>query len=421
MKKRIMLITTLAICIFMFLTSCSNQIDKSTIMQDIEPKVSQVLSSDEIIDDIEILEYNTDNEKETSISLKVKSSDDVAEYINYFMATYYCSADDKWIFDTVSQVDKNKSTAVPKKGVNEEIITASLNGQSVAINSENWTIDSKNIQNLTIESQKTNLDEKQDDVTVSFTLDDSVEKAEGKLIINYIFDKEWKLKSVSQEGEFKVSEKPKCALDITDKDLISEIVKKEVTLFEGTSNSQTLSMAETEISDFEVCKELSEVRGTLRKYYCKGALTKSNAKINFDAEVQYIYEGSWLIQPITITAELDSIDIKGEWNGTYQGVPDDGKSSLKITEVTQDGKVKGVYSYTPDKTDKYRQAGSYNVSGTIDMSSLIMNLAAGDWVVEDPSAMSITKVDITAMVDINESEIEGLGQMGYPFVLTRKK
>lgn len=50
-----------------------------------------------------------------------------------------------------------------------------------------------------------------------------------------------------------------------------------------------------------------------------------------------------------------------------------------------------------------------------------MNLAAGDWVVEDPSAMSITKVDITAMVDINESEIEGLGQMGYPFVLTRKK
>lgn len=43
MKKRIMLITTLAICIFMFLTSCSNQIDKSTIMQDIEPKVSQVM------------------------------------------------------------------------------------------------------------------------------------------------------------------------------------------------------------------------------------------------------------------------------------------------------------------------------------------------------------------------------------------
>ena len=75
MKKRIVLITALAVCMFIFLTACSNQIYKSTIMKDIEPDVSKILSSDKKIDDIEILEYNIDNTKETSISLRVKSSD----------------------------------------------------------------------------------------------------------------------------------------------------------------------------------------------------------------------------------------------------------------------------------------------------------------------------------------------------------
>lgn len=71
---------------------------------------------------------------------------------------------------------------------------------------------------------------------------------------------------------------------------------------------------------------------------------------------------------------MDSVNIEGKWNGTYNGVGNKGKSSLKITEATKDGKIKGVYSYTPDKIDQYRKAGSYNVSGTIDMSSLIINL-----------------------------------------------
>ena len=421
MRKKIALITAAAICMIMLLTACSNQIDKSTIMKDIEPKLSGILSNDEKIDDIEILEYNTDNEKDTSISLKVKSSDEVAEYINYFIATYYYSSDKKWIFDTVTQVDKESSSATPKKGVNEEIITSSLNGEFVEINGEEWQIESKNIKKISIESQETNLDDRKDNVTVTLTLDDAVQEAEGKLIIDYIFDKKWQIKSVSEDGEFKITDKSECALEITDTDLINEVAKKQVVLFEGTSNSQSVSMTESEISDFEVYKEFSGARGTIRRFYCKGILTKPNAKIKFDDEVYYLYDGQWLLQPTTITGELDSIDIKGEWNGTYTGAGDRGKSSLNITEVTKDGKVTGVYSYTPDKIDQYRQAGSYNVSGSIDMSSLIMKLTAGDWVNKDPSALSITKNDISAVVDINESEIEGLGQSGYPFVLTKKK
>lgn len=412
MKKRIMLITTLAVCMFIFLTACSNQIDKSMIIKDIEPDVSKILSSNKKIDDIEILEYNTDDTKETSISLKLKSSDEVAEYIDYFIATYYCSYDDKWIFDNVSQVDKDKSTATPIKGVNEEIIISSLNGEHITINDEKWDIKSNNIKNLSIESQNTNIDERKDNVTVTLTLDDDVLEAEGKININYIFDKKWEATTVSNEGEFKTTEKNECELKITDNDLISEIAKKEITLFGDTSNRQTVSMAESEISNFEVYKEISERRGTDRRYYCKGTLTKPNTIIEFETQVYYIYEGRWLLQPTTIKAELDSVNIEGEWNGTYNGVGSNkGKSSLKITDVTEDGKIKGVYSYTPNKIDQYSKAGSYNVSGTIDMSNLLIKLT------EDDTENVFT--DISAILYIEESEIKGVGQEGCPFVVKK--
>lgn len=139
MKKRIMLITTLAVCMFIFLTACTNQIDKSTIMKDIEPDVSKILSSDKKIDDIEILEYNTDDTKETSISLKLKSSDEVAEYIDYFIATYY-SSDDKWVFDNISQIDKDKSTAINIKRIVKSIKKIRLYNGIKNLQKDKWKI-----------------------------------------------------------------------------------------------------------------------------------------------------------------------------------------------------------------------------------------------------------------------------------------
>lgn len=71
-------------------------------------------------------------------------------------------------------MDKDKSTATPKKSVNEEIIVSSLNGEHVTMNDEEWKIKSSNIKNLSIKSQKTNIDERKDNVTVTLILDDDV-------------------------------------------------------------------------------------------------------------------------------------------------------------------------------------------------------------------------------------------------------
>ncbi len=417
MRKRIALITAVMVCVLMLLTGCSGKISKETVRQDIEPIVSEILSSDQTIDDIEILEYKSDEKKDTSVSIKVMSSNDVAEYTDYFTATYFYSADKEYVFDTVFQVDKDKSTITPIKGVNQDIITSSLKDTPIGVGEETWYLN--NVTDVTIESQDTNLKENTDTVTVSLTVNDKVQQAKGKLKLEYEFTNKWELTNVSQDGEFTASDKPDCALEITDEDLLAELVKNKVTICADTSNSQTLAMTEAEISDFEVYDEITGERGSLRKYFCKATLTKSNTKISLDAQIMYVYDGSWLLQPVVITAKVESVDIEGEWNGTYTGTPFSGKASLDIEEVTEDGKVKGVYSYTPDTITKNNQAGSYKVSGTIDMTSLTMKLDAGDWVVKDSSALSVTKTDITAVMDLENAEIEGLGQEKSPFVVKK--
>lgn len=417
MRKRIASITVIMVCVLMLLTGCSGKISKETIRQDIEPIVSEILSSDQTIDDIEILEYKSDEKKDTSVSIKVMSSDDVAEYTDYFMATYLYSADKEYVFDTAFQVDKDKSTVTPIKGVNQDVITSSLKDKPIGIGKETWYLNY--VTDVTIESQDTNLKEKTDTVTVSLTANDKVQQAKGKLKLEYEFTKKWELNNISQDGEFTVSDKPDCALDITDEDLLAELVKNEVTICADTSNSQTLTMTEAEISDFEVYDKITGERGSLRRYFCKATLTKPNAKISLDAQIMYVYEGSWLIQPVVITAKVESVDIEGKWNGTYTGTPYSGKASLDIEEVTEDRKVKGVYSYTPDTITKNSKAGSYKVSGSIDMTSLTMKLDAGDWVVKDSSALSVTKTDITAVMDLENAEIEGLGQENSPFVVIK--
>lgn len=417
MRKRIALITVVAVCVLMLLTACSGKISKDKVWQDIEQVVKEELSSSQTIKDIEILETRSDKKKSTSVSVKVITQDEVAEYVDYFMACYYYSVDKEYIFDTVFQIDKDKSTITPIKGVTQGIAVSSLKNKSIGIGDETWSLN--DVTDVSIESQETNLNEKTDDVTMSLTVNDKVQQAKGKLKLEYKFTDEWELTSVSQDGEFTVSDKPECALELTDEDLLAELVKNEVTLFDDTSNSQTLSMTEAEISDFEVYEESVEQRGATRKYFCKATLTKPNAKITLDAQIRYIFEGSWLLQPMTITAELESIDIEGKWEGKYDDVPYDGKASLEITEVTDNGKVTGIYSYTPDTITKSSQAGSYKVSGTIDMTCLKLDLTGGDWVVKDSSHLAIYNKDIIAYFNVDEGTLVGKGYEYNVFVLTK--
>lgn len=296
-----------------------------------------------------------------------------------------------------------------------------------------WRIEDGEVKKVSIKKQETDLKEKTDKITMEVVLDSGVEQAIGTVVAEYEFEKEWKLDSVSEKGNFKAEINADKALDIDEEKLMKElngqtfvIGTKEsdtgnIITFVDTSNQQEIEVKKDAISDFKINSHESEDKGRnqIYKYSCK--LSENSVEYGLTGEITYYYdyEDGWQIQPINIEYQLDSIDITGEWTGTYLGVGDDkGKAVLNITQVEGD-KIIGTYSYTPNEVSTYIQPGSYNVAGTFDSTSMTMKLQAGDWITKPDKASPFEKLDITAVYYVNDKKIKGLGQSENVFEVTK--
>ena len=113
-----------------------------------------------------------------------------------------------------------------------------------------------------------------------------------------------------------------------------------------------------------------------------------------------------------------SVDILGEWIGEYEG---GGIATLNITKCDEKGTIEGVYGFTPATIGFTRQEGSYQVSGQLDFTTLEMNLVAGDWVKEAVyTGYAVNeKRGIKAILNINDSSIEGNGHRGLKFKVSK--
>lgn len=417
--KKVYLVLSI-ISVVLFLTACSSKLDDSTIKEEVKTEIVEMIS-EENIDTIEVVERKTNDEtKDTVVDIKVVSNDGVIEYTRYYTANFYFTDEKEWYISSMVQNSNYEWSVLPISGVNEEIIKKSLNDCNISINHDTWVIQKNKIEKFSIVEQKTNLKEKTDTVIVAFTLDDVVQKASGELTLTYTFNDEWKLVDSPQNVSFTTTTKPECELVVTTDTIIKELEGKEILLNIGTSHEQAITIAETEVSNIVIYEEITGEKGRNRIFKCTCDLIKSNATLKLDISLSYYYEESWLVQPVTVSAEIASLDIVGEWTGRYTGAGNLGSVTLTITEITEDGKIKGTYSYTPDKIDKYTQAGSYAVSGNIDMKTLFIKLESGDWISKDSSAFSFTKSDINAYLMLEDAEINGLGQSGYPFVVEKK-
>lgn len=318
----------------------------------------------------------------------------------------------------------------PLKGISETDILSSLKGQSVTANEECWNINIEDVKEILVERQETNLQEKKDIVTVDITLNGEVQEVKGELQINYVFEGEWKIESISGEDNFVATTKPDKALNITEKELVEELVKQEFNYgattisdsmfaFVDTSTEQTISIDEEEIIDFVILSQESKSKGTTHIYNCSCTLMKKHATFNLDVIISYYYDdlNGWILEPMTIDSTLKTISIEGDWIGTYVGAPYSGETTLSITSMEDDGTITAVYSFTPSVINRYSAPGSYNVSGKIDMATLKFDLKAGEWVDEPESYSSITKVDISGILYVDESTIIGSGQEGYTYTV----
>lgn len=427
MKKRgyILLILLFAM---LLLTGCNNVADTKQIQSDLgNYSRTDFLRDGEMVKGIEITKRETEKKKNLDVlSCTVTTEDEKCAYEKEMILTYTYDDNNGWVLDYVTVNDSDKWKITPLSGVTEKDIAASLKGTIVTADGEKWNISKDNIASISINEHATDIEGKTDTVTLTLKLDDLVEEATGQLILNYVFEKEWKLDSVSGDDSFEVQVKPGLGLDATEETLMPELsgmefeygMPKDARLY-FKSEVQTIGINENEIAEFVIKDHEIESKGTRHKFTCTFILTKKHAKFDIETVLQYIYSSSdgWRLQPITITPECISVNIEGEWKGQYNDAPYRGNAVLAITSIEEDGTIAGTYSYTPEVISEYSEPGSYEVSGKIDLTTMLLKLTAGEWI-DKPVHSALMKQDIRARLVVEDSHIEGVGQHGNPFKVT---
>ena len=419
MRRKYLMILPMALLMTLF-TGCSNVANEKQIKTDLEQyEETNVIKDNEKIEEIAIDKRQTDENKKTdTVWCTITTQDSEISYQKECVLTYNLDKQKKWTLADVDVNDSDEWVKEPLKGIDEEAISLSLNEETVNVDDTEWYIEESEIKKISIDKQDTDIEQKKDTVLVSLTLESPVQKAEGQLEISYHFEDEWEIDSLTEKKSFTAQDIEGTALNATEKSLTEELVQSEIKLDNDESN---ISIEKENISNFKIVNENTEDKGTFKTFECTATITKPTAVFQIEANIGYLYseEEGWTCQPVTIKSTLESLDIVGEWKGTYNGAPYSGEAVLNILSLDENGTITATYSYTPETTSDYSQPGSYNVSGKIDFETLHMDLEAGDWIVEPSKKLSVTKANIRANLYVNDSIIEGLGHEGNVFTLKR--
>lgn len=419
MRRKYLMILPMALLMTLF-TGCSNVANEKQIKTDLEQyKETNVIKNNEKIEEIAIDKRQTDEDKKTdTVWCTITTQDSEISYQKECVLTYNLDKQKKWTLADVDVNDSDEWVKEPLKGIDEEAISLSLNDETVKVDDTEWYIEESEIKKISIDKQDTDIEQKKDTVLVSLTLESPVQKAEGQLEISYHFEDEWEIDSLTEKKSFTAQDIEGTALNATEKSLTEELVQSEIKLDNDESN---ISIEKENISNFKIVNENTEDKGTFKTFECTATITKPTAVFQIEANICYLYseEEGWTCQPVTIKSTLESLNIVGEWKGTYNGAPYSGEAVLNILSLDENGTITATYSYTPETTSDYSQPGSYNVSGKIDFETLHMDLEAGDWIAEPSKILSVTKANIRANLYVNDSIIEGLGHEGNVFTLKR--
>lgn len=419
MRRKYLMILPMALLMTLF-TGCSNVANEKQIKTDLEQyEETDVIKDDEKIEEIAIDKRQTDEDKKTdTVWCTITTQDSEISYQKECVLTYNLDKQKKWTLADVDVNDSDEWVKEPLKGIDEEAISLSLNEETVNVDDTEWYIEESEIKKISIDKQDTDIEQKKDTVLVSLILESPVQKAEGQLEISYHFEDEWEIDSLVEKKSFTAQDIEGTALNATEKSLTEELVQSEIKLGNDESN---ISIEKENISNFKIVNENTEDKGTFKTFECTATITKPTAVFQIEANICYLYseEEGWTCQPVTIKSTLESLNIVGEWKGTYNGAPYSGEAVLNILSLDENGTIIATYSYTPETTSDYSQPGSYNVSGKIDFETLHMDLEAGDWIAEPSKTLSVTKANIRANLYVNDSIIEGLGQEGNVFTLKR--
>lgn len=374
MRKQIKIATWVGMLIIGMcsLSACGHKVaDEEQVRQELETNSQfRFLGEDEQIEEVVIEKRQTDKEQKTdTVWCMVTTSDAEASCQKEVVLTYGLYDKTGWVLDDMDVASRDKWVMTPLKGVAESELPDLLSGQTLVIEDEEWLMTQDSLINTKIEEQQTDLEQKTDQVTVSFVLDDKLERAEGKIEVGFAFDQEWKFDSVISMGDFSVSMKEEYVLHVSDDDLISKVMEQELPI---GKTKQTVPVEKAEISDFRVAEQKTESKGSRQIYECSYKVNQFGSVLEAASEIIYTYQegDGWNGSVKQTTSDIISSDIAGDWAGTYVYISKR-NAKLHISEIEDDGTVAAVYSF---------DEGSYALSGTWDQKSLELQLEAGDWI-----------------------------------------
>lgn len=410
-KKYVILLMVLAIV--MLFTGCAKVASEKQIKTDLEKyEADELFGDDEELKEVVIERRQTDKKRRTDkVWCTVTTQDSEMIYQKELTIMYGLYDKKGWAITSVTVNDPKYWQRQPIAGASDETIRNSLIGEAIQVNGESWTIAENELKELTISDHETDLEGKIDKVSASIMLEGAVERVQGQLKLTYKFDDAWTLYDFTISEEMQFEDINRVALNVTDDMLISKLVENDI-----ETDNCTITVEKEEISDFAVIEETKGNKGTERNFKCSATVTKPCVTIAIDALFTFSYFGNtWTCQPVDILAEVQSVNLIGEWTGTYRDTPFSGTCTLNLTNVDDNGTITGTYSYVPEYIDSYSEPGSYNVSGKIDLRTMKLNLEAGEWIEEPEHPLSYEKQAISATLDFNEDVISGTAHCGDNF------
>ncbi len=327
MKKRcsrFLLATLCAVFLVVFLSACSPSLSESAIKEMLTENADDFLPNpNEEITSIEITKRDANEEaKAEEVWFTVNSNDDEAEYIRYFIAGFKLYDKGGWQYEVVTADPDEKASATPIAGVSDETVKEIIATQGlktpIAIGDDNWQINSNTIKTVTVGAHDTQLEQKQDTVTVAIVLEDIVQTAEGEVELNFTYNDGWQYEDYTVTTPFTVSQIPGTEKDLTAEDFVALAISQDSFYF----GNQNVRLTSDEVSDVTLVSSSVTNKGTYQSYEYSFNVNKAQGRLVLavTAKVEYQYSDGWQTPTVTFTdTQLTSLDLTGTWTGTGVG------------------------------------------------------------------------------------------------------
>jgi len=293
--------------------------NENRIQEDLAESGLSVIPTSQTIDSVEILDYDTDNDAGVHhVTVLIHSHDEEVAYIKYATLAYQRNADREWVLSSVWADRENLWSSSPLVGAPVAVIEAAIHGLQVTIDGDEWRLDEDSIENVTVHSQNTQLENRRDTVVVTVELGSAALTAQGQVEMEFVFDGGWFRNSYRSYTPFVSEYRPHAVFELSNDQLLDEVVRGDAgilreMMFHNGREGQTIGLSRDEISNLTIDGYASSNKGTTRVYDYSFTLTRGIVVFQVEAQAFYQFDSmsGWTLERFDFTPNVSAVHLEG--------------------------------------------------------------------------------------------------------------